>query len=94
MFEVYYMIALMIIGYLLENNGYPAAPLIIGFVLGGTVETNLRRAITYYGSFSNCLIRSSAGTIFFIVAILFPVITAISGYVNRRKVTKQTFKAG
>ncbi len=76
-FEVYYMIVLVFIGYLLENNGYPVAPLIIGFVLGGTIETNLRRSITYYGSFASCLTRPSIGTLFFGVSVAVPIIFII-----------------
>ena len=71
-FEVYYMLVLVFIGYLFENNGYPVAPMIIGFVLGGTIETNLRRSITYYGSFSSCLSRISIGTLFFWVSVIVP----------------------
>ncbi len=73
-FEVYYMLVLVFIGYLLDNNGYPVAPLIIGFVLGGIVEENLRRSITYYGSFTNCLGRVSIGTPFFWIGVVVPVI--------------------
>jgi len=73
-FEVYYMLVLVFIGYLFENNGYPVAPLIIGFVLGGIIETNLRRSITYYGSFQSCLTRVSIGTLFFWISIIAPVI--------------------
>ena len=73
-FEVYYMLILLFIGYLFENNGYPVAPLIIGFVLGGTIEENLRRSITYYGSFTSCLTRISIGTLFFAVSVMVPIV--------------------
>ena len=73
-FEVYYMLVLVFIGYLLENNGYPVAPLIIGFVLGDVIEENLRRSITYYGSIGNCLGRVSVGSVFFWVGVIVPII--------------------
>lgn len=83
-FEVYYMLVLVFIGYLFENNGYPVAPMIIGFVLGDTIETNLRRSITYYGSFSSCLSRVSIGTLFFWVSVLVPVLFIILRLRDRR----------
>ena len=73
-FEVYYMLVLVFIGYLLENNGYPVAPLIIGFELGDVIEENLRRSITYYGSIGNCLGRVSVGSVFFWVGVIVPII--------------------
>ena len=73
-FKVYYMLVLVFIGYLLENNGYPVAPLIIGFVLGDVIEENLRRSITYYGSIGNCLGRVSVGSVFFWVGVIVPII--------------------
>ncbi|NLZ77692.1 MAG: tripartite tricarboxylate transporter permease [Spirochaetales bacterium] len=87
-FEVYYMMVLLFIGYLLESNDYPVAPLIIGFVLGGTVETNLRRSIMYYGSFTNCLSKVSIGTLFFGVSIIIPIIYLILGIKNARDAKK------
>ncbi len=84
-YEVYYMLVLMFIGYLFENNGYPIAPLIIGFVLGGTIETNLRRSITYYGSFTACLGRVSIGTLFFAISVLVPAVFIVMTVVKSKK---------
>ena len=84
-FEVYYMLALVFIGYLLENNGYPVAPLIIGFVLGDIIEENLRRSITYYGGFAGCLTRPSIGTVFFWIGVIVPVIYLLVTAMRSRK---------
>lgn len=84
-FEVYYMLILLFIGYLLESNDYPIAPLIIGFVLGGTIETNLRRSIMYYGSFTNCLTRPSIGTLFFGVCIIVPIVYFVLDQMKKRR---------
>ena len=68
-FDLYYTIGFLILGYALEKNGYPIVPLIMGMVLGGTVEENLRRSIVYYGNFWNCLKLKSVGTVFFFIAM-------------------------
>ena len=68
-FDLYYTIGFLLLGYALEKNGYPIVPLIMGMVLGGTVEENLRRSIVYYGNFWNCLKLKSIGTVFFFIAV-------------------------
>lgn len=40
-FDVYVMLALGLIGFLMEENEFPIAPCILGLVLGGIVEQNL-----------------------------------------------------
>lgn len=81
-FDLYYTIGFIILGYVLDKNDYPVAPLIMGMILGGTVEENLRRSISYYGSFQNCLTIKSVGTLFFVIAVIIPV---VSGFVNAKK---------
>lgn len=76
-FDLYYTIGFILLGYALDKNDYPIAPLIMGMVLGGTVEENLRRSIVYYGSFAECLKLKSIGTIFFAIGILVPIISGI-----------------
>lgn len=76
-FDVYYTMGFIILGYILDKNGYPIAPLILGVVLGGIIEENLRRSIVYYQSFFNCLQRMSIGTVFFLLALLLPMGSAL-----------------
>lgn len=76
-FDLYYTIGFIILGYILDKNDYPIAPLILGMILGGMVEENLRRSISYYGSFGNCLTMKSVGTLFFAIAVIIPVVSGI-----------------
>ncbi|MEJ2659150.1 MAG: tripartite tricarboxylate transporter permease [Desulfobacteraceae bacterium] len=42
-----------ILGFIMRKTGFPMAPLILGLVLGGLIEVNFRRALTYsYGDYS------------------------------------------
>jgi putative tricarboxylic transport membrane protein len=45
LFNVYLMFAFGLVAYLLEEMGYPIAPLVIGVILGPMADTNLRRAL-------------------------------------------------
>lgn len=69
-FDLYYTIGFVVLGYVLDKNGYPVIPLIMGLILGGIVEENLRRSISYYGSFSQCLVQPSIGTVMFALAVI------------------------
>jgi len=45
LFDIYVMLAFGLIGFGLRHYGYPAAPLVLGIVLGDLLEKNLRRAL-------------------------------------------------
>ena len=44
--DVWIMIVFGVVGYLLRQAGYPLAPMVLGVVLGGLLDGNLRRAFT------------------------------------------------
>jgi TctA family transporter len=44
-FDVYVVAALGVLGYFMNIFKFPAAPMLLGFVLGPLVEENLRRAL-------------------------------------------------
>ncbi len=44
-FDIFVMMGMGLIGFLLERYGFPVAPLILGLILGPLLEKNLRRAI-------------------------------------------------
>jgi putative tricarboxylic transport membrane protein len=47
------MLIFGILGFIMRKTGFPMAPLILGLVLGGLIEVNFRRALTYsYGDYS------------------------------------------
>ncbi|PHR20628.1 MAG: tripartite tricarboxylate transporter protein TctA [Hoeflea sp.] len=44
-FDLWVMLTFGVVGYVLRRAGYPLAPLIIGMILGGIMEANLRRSL-------------------------------------------------
>jgi len=48
-FDLYSMLVLGILGYLLHVLNYPAAPAVLGLILGSMADTNLRRALMSSG---------------------------------------------
>ena len=52
-FDLLLMLIFGVIGFIMRKTGFPLAPLILGLVLGGLIEVNFRRALTYsYGEYS------------------------------------------
>jgi putative tricarboxylic transport membrane protein len=52
-FDLILMLVFGVIGFIMRKTGFPLAPLILGLVLGGLIEVNFRRALTYsYGEYS------------------------------------------
>jgi putative tricarboxylic transport membrane protein len=52
-FDLVLMLFFGVLGFVMRKTGFPLAPLVLGLVLGGLIEVNFRRALTYsYGDFS------------------------------------------
>jgi putative tricarboxylic transport membrane protein len=77
-FDLYVMVLFGIVGWLLQRNGFPVAPVVLGLILGPMVETHLRRAlILSRGDWSIFVERPIAATLLAIVALYLalPVVT-------------------
>lgn len=86
MFNVYLMILLAVLGMILIQNGLPAAPIVMGFTLGSTVEGYYRKAIiAYNGSLIDAITTPSLGTVFVLLAIIIPIIIIFNRIRKSRK---------
>ena len=73
-FDVWAILFFGLVGYALQKTRFPLPPLILGFVLGGTFETNLRRGLQISGGSFKGLVTSPIAMVFFlagVVSILF-----------------------
>ncbi len=48
LFDIYVMLAFGVLGFLMRLMRYPMAPLILGIILGGMIDQNLRRALVLF----------------------------------------------
>lgn len=79
-FDVGALIFFGVVGYLLQKFKFPLPPLILGFVLGNTFETNLRRGLQVSGGSMMGLVQSPIAMVFFVVGILSIVFTLVRQY--------------
>ncbi|MEJ5231388.1 MAG: tripartite tricarboxylate transporter permease [Geminicoccaceae bacterium] len=64
------MLAIGVVGYLLRKLGFDLAPVILGFVLGKVMETNLRNALAISGGELGILFESTICRILWALALL------------------------
>lgn len=80
MYGVIIMFVSGIVGYLLDKNGFPTAPMLLAFVLAPMLEENMRKAfIASQGSlsvFANTPLKIVL-LVIFLVLVLTPVVKAI-----------------
>jgi putative tricarboxylic transport membrane protein len=85
-FDIFVMIAFGVVGYLMKKTGFDPGPLVLAFVLGSLVESNVRRSMLIFGGDPTGFVtRPLSGTILVILVALvaIPVIRHLLG--NRTK---------
>ncbi|HZK10880.1 MAG TPA: Tat pathway signal protein, partial [Atribacterota bacterium] len=58
-----------LLGYFMRKAGMPLVPLVLGFILGGVAETNLRSAILAQGDFYKLITRPYSALFLVVAAI-------------------------
>lgn len=70
-YDVFVVIAFGLMGYFMRLAGFPAAPLILGYILGPMLEENLRRAVQLTGGdYMTFITRPISGSILAITALM------------------------
>ena len=82
-FDIYFMAIVALISLVLRVIDYPMPPLILGFILGGMIEKNLRRALIINdGSYSFLWERPISLTLF-IIMILIILVQVYQGLIKK-----------
>jgi len=68
-FDIVLMIIFGVIGWIMRRTGFPLAPLILGVVLGGLIETNFRRALIYSEGQFDIFFSSNITQILWLISI-------------------------
>ena len=75
-FDVWTAIAFGVLGYFMSRHHIPKAPMILGFVLGGIVETNLVRGLMYCDGNFLGFFKSPIAAVFILVSVVVVIMTA------------------
>ncbi len=80
--SVFIMLAIGVVGYILRRLGFDMAPIILGFVLGKVMETNLRNALAISGGDLSILFESVLSMTLWVMAA---AIIVVPWWLARRK---------
>lgn len=89
-FDLFFMVLLGVIGFLLRKLHFSLAPVILGLVLGGVLEVNLRRALSISGGDWSILLD---GPITYVMAVATVVAVIAPGLMRSIKMRKLLAKA-
>ena len=65
--------------------GIPTAPLVLGFVLGGLVESGLRRGLVLSNGDISSFVARPISTVFLVLSALMLLAPVIGGILKKRK---------
>ncbi|WP_445010866.1 tripartite tricarboxylate transporter permease [Vreelandella stevensii] len=87
-FDVWLMLAFGVLGYVFNRTGIPAAPFLIGFILGPMFEDNLRRSLLIGANELSIFVRGPI-TWFFIALTIGSILLALYRFVSSRQKARQ-----
>jgi putative tricarboxylic transport membrane protein len=82
-FDLFMIIGLGVFGWLLRKLHFSLAPVILGFVLGGLFEDNLRRALSISGGDWSILVSDTNSLVLYAMAALVVVVPLVLSRRNR-----------
>lgn len=84
-FDVWIMLAFGLLGYVMNRFGFPAAPLLIAYILAGSMEVKLRRALVITNNDVFALFKSPLFSVIIGISVLIVAVPIISEQVKARK---------
>lgn len=84
-FDCWSIIFFGLVGYAMSKLDIPLAPMIMSFVLGATIETNLRRALMYSNGDVSTFVTSPISCVFLVMAAI-SIILTVRKHMKDRKV--------
>ncbi|TNB48464.1 tripartite tricarboxylate transporter permease [Martelella lutilitoris] len=88
-FDLYMIIGLGILGWVLRKLHFSLAPVILGFVLGSLFEDNLRRALSISGGDYGILVHSSNSVVLYMLAALVVSVPLLLHWRSRRNMVQE-----
>ena len=87
--DLFMIILLGIFGWILRKLDFSLAPVILGFVLGGLFEDNLRRALSISAGDWTVLVNSGNAAVLYLLVICVAVAPWLIGRMRRKRATAE-----
>lgn len=82
MFDVWLMLGLGIVGFVMRRAGFPVAPMVLGLVLGPILESEMRRSLILSGGSWAIFVQRPVSLAFLMLAVLVIVAPLIRSWLN------------
>ena len=89
LFDSWMLVLITFIGYLLVNNGYPLAPIVLGYILGPIIERNFRTGVVLYKGNAFGFMHSPISAVIMVITVLFLILPFYSKYKQSKKKAAQ-----
>lgn len=89
-FDIFILLVCMLIGYIMTRINMPVLPLVIGYLLGGTLEKNFRQAMLMSRGSLQIFINSKISLVFLLGTAILIVVFVISEIRSGRKKAEQS----
>ena len=83
--DVLILVFFIALGYFMMLGRFPVIPLLIGYLLGGLLETNLRRTLLISGGDYSAFVQSPISLVFLVLTVAMLAYVVVSGARRRRK---------
>ncbi|HHV64816.1 MAG TPA: C4-dicarboxylate ABC transporter permease [Peptococcaceae bacterium] len=77
-----------LLGYFMKKFGFPIVPLILGLVLGYSIEDNFRKSLVFSDGSLGIFVTSPVSLVFLILAVLMLLAPTIRSWLNKNKAKK------
>ena len=84
-FDLFLMVGIGIFGYILRKLDFPLSPLLLGFILGGLMEQNLRRALSISNGDLHILASSNITIGTWVVTVIMLLLPLLRIWRNRSR---------
>ena len=88
MYGVIIMFISGIVGYLLDKNGFPTAPMLLAFVLAPMLEKNMRKAFILSGGSLNIFFTRPITCVLMIIFLGIVLVSVLRPIIMKKKATK------
>nr|WP_306266170.1 tripartite tricarboxylate transporter permease [Pararhizobium sp. IMCC3301] len=88
MFDVWLMLIFSFLGYFMKRHGYAPAPIVMGLILGGLIETSLKQSFLIYDGNLFVILQQPIALVFLALSVLgiaMPFITRAIGSIRERQ---------
>ncbi|MGB8000029.1 MAG: tripartite tricarboxylate transporter permease, partial [Anaerobacillus sp.] len=83
-FDLYLLLAFGVIGFIMRLLNFPAAPLILAFILGGMMEQSFRQALTISNGSYMTFFDSKVTVVLLVLSLLSLILPLIKGKLSKK----------